>query len=100
MKEEILDLYHRLQRRFRWIRGVDLLFELSFILSLPIGALLLFNRLFYEWGWVEAELSSWAVVFMAGGLFFSLLLSLVITFSQRISRAEIAFLVDLVVGGE
>ncbi len=100
MKEEILDLYHRLQRRFRWIRGVDLLFELSFILSLPIGALLLFNRLFYEWGWVEAELSSWAVVFMAGGLFFSLLLSLVITFSQRISRAEIAFLVDRVVGGE
>ncbi|MDP6957524.1 MAG: PKD domain-containing protein [Planctomycetota bacterium] len=100
MKEEILDLYRRLQSRYRWVRGVDLLLELSFFLSIPIGALLLFTRLFYEWNWIETELSTWAVSFMAGGLLFALLFSFALTFAQRISRAEIAGFVDRMVGGE
>ncbi len=100
MREKILALSCRLRRRLRWIRGLDLFLELSFIISIPISMLLLLDRILFESGWTGIHLAPWASALMASGIGFAILLAAAITLSQKISPGVIGRLADQSVGGE
>jgi PKD repeat protein len=100
MREEIIELGERLRRRLRWMRGIDLFLEISFLVSVPVAVLLLLDRLLLETGWTGALLAPWTIPAMGAGIAFALSLAVAIALSQEISAGEIGLLADRSVQGE
>lgn len=100
MREEILHTYESLRRRRRWVRGLDVFLEAGFVMTLTVAAMLLVDRLAFEFGWARPHLAAWAAPLMGGALVLAALVAAGAALLRRESPAEIARIADHAVHGE